>query len=82
MTNDAARYFVRDLDQDNKLERGLPCVVRHPDAGGRCVGEEGTYRENVALARMLAAYWKENPRRLARILDEVEMWINLKDEEG
>ncbi len=36
----------------------------------------------MALARMLAAYWKENPRRLARILDEVEMWINLKDEEG
>ncbi len=36
MTNDAARHFVRDLDQDNELERGLPCVVRHPDAGGRC----------------------------------------------
>ncbi len=36
MTNDAARHFVRDLDPDNELERGLPCVVRHPDAGGRC----------------------------------------------
>ncbi len=36
MTNDAARYFVRDLDQTNELERGLPCFVRHPDAGGRC----------------------------------------------
>ncbi len=36
MTNDAARYFVRDLDPNNELERGLPCVVRHPDAGGRC----------------------------------------------
>jgi hypothetical protein len=36
MTNDAARHFVRDLDQTNKLERGLPCVVRHEDAGGRC----------------------------------------------
>ncbi len=36
MTNDAARHFVRDLDQTNELERGLPCVVRHPDAGGRC----------------------------------------------
>ncbi len=30
------RHFVRDLDQTNKLERGLHCVVRHPDAGGRC----------------------------------------------
>ncbi|MDP9479419.1 MAG: hypothetical protein M3R38_27735 [Actinomycetota bacterium] len=36
MTNDAARHFVRVLDPDNELERGLPCVVRHPDAGGRC----------------------------------------------
>ncbi len=51
-------------------------------AGTNCNGEEGTVRENVALAKMLAAYWKENPKRLARILDEVEIWINLKDEEG
>ncbi len=36
MTNDVARYFVRDLNPTNELERGLPCVVRHPDAGGRC----------------------------------------------
>ncbi len=35
MTN-VTRYFVRDLDQTNELERGLPCVVRHEDAGGRC----------------------------------------------
>jgi hypothetical protein len=35
MTN-VTRHFVRDLDQTNELERGLPCVVRHPDAGGRC----------------------------------------------
>lgn len=33
---DVTRYFVRDLDQTNDLERGLPCVVRHSDAGGRC----------------------------------------------
>ena len=45
-------------------------------------GEEAHYRENEALARLLARYWKENPRRLARILDEVEMWINLKDDAG
>ncbi len=36
MTNDAAHNFVRDLDPTNELERGLPCVVRHPDARGRC----------------------------------------------
>ncbi len=35
MTNEP-RNFVRDLDQTNKLERGLHCCVRHPDAGGRC----------------------------------------------
>lgn len=49
-------------------------------AGSACHGEEGTIRENVALAKMLARYWQENPKRLARILDEVEMWINLKDD--
>ena len=49
-------------------------------AGTDCQGEEGTRKENEALARMLAAYWKENPRRLARVLSELEMWINLKDE--
>ncbi|MDP9480449.1 MAG: hypothetical protein M3R38_33110 [Actinomycetota bacterium] len=30
------RQMVRDLDPTNELERGLPCVVRHEDAGGRC----------------------------------------------
>ncbi len=35
MTN-PTRNFVRDLDPTNELERGLHCVVRHPDAGGRC----------------------------------------------
>jgi hypothetical protein len=35
MTN-LTRNFVRDLDPTDKLEGGLPCVVRHPDAGGRC----------------------------------------------
>jgi hypothetical protein len=33
---DVTRYFVRDLDPTNELERGLPCVVHHEDAGGRC----------------------------------------------
>lgn len=37
MTNhDEARYFARDLDPTNEYQRSLPCVVRHPDAGGRC----------------------------------------------
>ena len=35
MTN-ITRRFVRDLDQDNEHERGLPCFVHHEDAGGRC----------------------------------------------
>ncbi len=35
MTN-VTRNFVRDLDQTNELERGLPCFVHHEDAGGRC----------------------------------------------
>ena len=35
MTN-VTRYFARDLDPTNELERGLPCVVRHEDAGGHC----------------------------------------------
>ncbi len=35
MTN-VTRYFVRDLDPTNEHERGRPCCVRHPDAGGRC----------------------------------------------
>lgn len=36
MTNRNARHFVRDLDQTNEYDRDLPCVVHHPDAGGRC----------------------------------------------
>ena len=51
-------------------------------AGSGCNGEEGVYRENVALARMLARYWHENPKRLARVLDEVEIWLNVGDEES
>ncbi len=31
------RRMVRELDPTNENERGLPCVVRHPDAGGRCL---------------------------------------------
>jgi len=34
------------------------------------------YRENEAMAKLLALYWADNPRRLARVLDEVEIWFN------
>ncbi len=36
MTNENDRRFVRDLDPTCGLERGLPCFVYHPDAGGHC----------------------------------------------
>ncbi|MDP9458331.1 MAG: hypothetical protein M3Q60_21710 [Actinomycetota bacterium] len=36
MTNENDRRFVRDLDPTGGLERGLPCFVYHPDAGGHC----------------------------------------------
>ena len=38
------------------------------------------HRENLALAELLAWYWHENPKRLARVLDEVEIWVNVTDE--
>jgi hypothetical protein len=40
--------------------------------------EEAHYRENEALAKLLAKYWAENPRRLARVLDELEIWVNVR----
>ena len=46
-------------------------------AGSVGTGEEAHYRENVALARLLARYWHENPKRLARVLDELEIWLNV-----
>jgi hypothetical protein len=46
-------------------------------AGNVGHSEEAHYRENEALARLLARYWHENPRRLARILAELEIWVNV-----
>jgi hypothetical protein len=46
-------------------------------AGSVGHGEEAHRRENEALARLLARYWSENPRRLARVLDELEIWLNV-----
>ena len=39
-----------------------------------------SHRENLALARLLAQYWHENPKRLARVLDEVEIWLNVRED--
>ena len=46
-------------------------------AGSVGHGEEANRRENEALARLLTRYWHENPKRLARVLDELEIWINI-----
>jgi hypothetical protein len=56
-------------------------------AGSVGRGEEAHYRENETLARLLARYGHENPGRLARVLEELEIWINvfperLEDEGG
>ncbi len=66
-------------------KRGAGAFRPAPDeyvslAGSVGSGEEAHYRENVALARLLARYWHENPRRLARVLDEVEIWLNVREE--
>jgi hypothetical protein len=50
-------------------------------AGSVGHGEEAHRRENEALARLLARYWHENPRRLARVLDELEIWVNVFPEQ-
>jgi hypothetical protein len=46
-------------------------------AGSVGHGAEAHRRENEALARLLARYWHENPRRLARVLDDLEIWVNV-----
>jgi hypothetical protein len=50
-------------------------------AGSVGHGVEAHYRENEALARLLARYWHENPRRLARVLEELEIWVNVFPEQ-
>jgi hypothetical protein len=56
-------------------------------AGSVGHGEEAHYRENETLARLLARYWHQHPHRLARVLEELEIWVNvfpeqLEDEGG
>jgi hypothetical protein len=50
-------------------------------AGNVGHGEEAHRRENETLARLLSRYWHENPKRLARVLDELEIWINVFPEQ-
>lgn len=51
---------------------------------GGTEGGDPHYRENENIAKLLAFYWADNPRRLARILDEAEIWFNytIKGEEA
>ena len=50
-------------------------------AGSVGHGEEAHYRENEALARLLARYWHQHPHRLARVLEELEIWLNVFPEQ-
>src|SRR5215212_113600 len=50
-------------------------------AGSVGHGEEAHRRENEALARLLTRYWHKNPKRLARVLDELEIWVNVFPEQ-
>ncbi len=43
---------------------------------GGTQGSDPHYRENEAVAKLLALYWMDNPRRLARVLDDAEIWFN------
>lgn len=43
---------------------------------GGTEGGEPHFREMEALAKLLALYWADNPRRLARVLDDAEIWFN------
>jgi hypothetical protein len=65
-------------------KRGAGAFRPAPDeyislAGSVGNGEEAHYRENEALARLLAQYWHEHPKRLARVLDELEIWLNVRE---
>jgi hypothetical protein len=50
-------------------------------AGSVGHGEEAHRRENEALARLLTRYWHKNTKRLARVLDELEIWVNVFPEQ-
>jgi hypothetical protein len=50
-------------------------------AGSSGYGHMASRRENEALAHLLLQYWCANPKRLARLLDELEIWINVREDE-
>ena len=50
-------------------------------AGSVGHGEEAHRRENETLARLLARYWHRHPHRLARVLEELEIWVNVFPEQ-
>jgi hypothetical protein len=43
-------------------------------------GHMATRHENEALAYLLLQYWCASPKRLARLLDEVKVFLNVRDE--
>jgi hypothetical protein len=49
-------------------------------AGSTGNGHMASRGENEALAHLLLQYWCANPKRLARLLNEVEIWLNVRDE--
>ena len=61
-------------------EYGLEAPCLGPEICLHRVSSFRNYRENVALARLLARYWHENPKRLARVLDELEIWLNVRED--
>ncbi len=66
-------------------KRGCGAFRAHPDEYVSLAGSAGhshmaSWRENQALAHLLLQYWCANPKRLARLLDELEIWLNVKDE--
>ena len=66
-------------------KRGCGAFRASPDeyislAGSVGKGHMATCHENEAIARLLLRYWCASPKRLARLLDEVEVFLNVRDE--
>ena len=66
-------------------KRGYGAFRTSPDeyvslAGRECKGHRASRQENEALAHLILQYWCANPKRLARVLNEVEIWMNVRDE--
>jgi hypothetical protein len=50
-------------------------------AGSVGHGKEAHRRENETLARLLTRYWHRHPHRLARVLEELEILVNIFPEQ-